>query len=41
MVEIGPTQYESVAALLAAGGLNVVMVIPDLDQRARVIVAQA
>ena len=41
MVEIGPTQYEAVAALLAAAGLNVLMVIPDLDQRARVIVAQA
>ena len=41
MVEIGPTQYEAVAALLAASGLNVLMVIPDLDQRARVVVAQA
>jgi release factor glutamine methyltransferase len=41
MVEIGPTQYEAVAALLATSGLNVLMVIPDLDQRARVIIAQA
>ena len=40
LIEIGPTQYEEVAALIAMAGLNVLMVIPDLDQRARVIVAQ-
>lgn len=40
MVEIGPTQSEQVAAILAAAGLNVLMIIPDLDQRARVVVAQ-
>ena len=41
MVEIGPTQSEAVAALFAGAGLNVQMIIPDLDQRARVVVAQA
>lgn len=41
LVEIGPTQYESTASILAVSGLSVLMVIPDLDQRARVIVAQA
>lgn len=41
MVEIGPTQSEAVAALFASAGLNVQMIIPDLDQRARVVVAQA
>lgn len=40
LVEIGPAGYEQVAALIAGAGLNVLMVIPDLDQRARVIVAQ-
>ncbi len=41
MLEIGPTQYEQVAAMLASAQLSVVMVIPDLDQRARVIVCQS
>ena len=41
LLEIGPVQYEPVAALLANAGMNVLMVIPDLDQRARVIVAQS
>jgi release factor glutamine methyltransferase len=39
MVEIGPTQYHAVAAILAAAGLLVQAEIPDLDQRPRVIVA--
>ena len=40
MVEIGPTQSHAVAAILAGGGLRVMGVIPDLDQRARVVIAQ-
>lgn len=40
LVEIGPTQYDTVAALIAGAGLNVLMVIPDLDQRPRVVLAQ-
>lgn len=39
MVEIGPTQYHEVAAILASAGLIVHAEIPDLDQRPRVIVA--
>ena len=41
MVEIGPTQSNEVAAILAAAGLRVTHVIPDLDQRPRVIIAEA
>lgn len=41
MVEIGPTQSHEVAAILATEGWNVRAVIPDLDQRPRVIVAQS
>lgn len=40
MLEIGPTQSEEVCALLANTGLNIANIIPDLDQRARVIVAR-
>ena len=41
MVEVGPTQSMAVAAILAGAGLNVTAVIPDLDQRARVVLAWA
>lgn len=40
MLEIGPTQSHEVSAILANAGWNVLAVIPDLDQRPRVIVAQ-
>ena len=40
MLEIGPTQSVEVSAILAAGGLNVNSVLPDLDQRPRVITAR-
>lgn len=39
MVEIGPTQSEAVSVILACAGWIVRAIIPDLDQRARVIVA--
>lgn len=41
MVEIGPTQYEAVAAIFAGAGLSVLRVLPDLDQRPRTILARA
>ena len=41
MLEIGPTQSEEVAMMAAIAGLAVRMIIPDLDQRARVVVAQS
>lgn len=41
MVEIGPTQSDAVAAILAGAGLSVLRVIPDLDQRPRVILARS
>ncbi len=41
MVEIGPTQSDAVAAIFAGAGLSVLRVIPDLDQRPRVILARA
>lgn len=41
MLEIGATQSLEVSAILANTGWNVLAVIPDLDQRPRVIVAQA
>lgn len=40
MVEIGPTQSQDVAAIFAAAGLCIMGIIPDLDQRARVITAR-
>ena len=39
MVEIGPTQSHQVSAIFANAGLLVHAVIPDLDQRPRVIIA--
>ncbi len=39
MVEIGPTQSHQVSAIFANAGLMVHAVIPDLDQRPRVIIA--
>jgi release factor glutamine methyltransferase len=39
MVEIGPTQGEAVSALFVAAGLEGVSVLPDMDGRARVVVA--
>lgn len=39
MVEIGPTQSHAVAAILVNSGLTVRAVIPDLDQRPRVVIA--
>ena len=41
MVEIGPTQAMEVSAILTSGGLNVHAIVPDLDQRPRVITARA
>jgi release factor glutamine methyltransferase len=41
MVEIGAGQSEAVAVTLAAAGLSVMRVIPDLDRRPRVILARA
>ena len=40
MVEVGPTQSMAVAAILADAGLCVTAVIPDLDGRARVVLAR-
>lgn len=40
MVEIGPTQSMEVAAILAASGWSVAQIVPDLDQRARVVTAR-
>ncbi|MEC3860631.1 peptide chain release factor N(5)-glutamine methyltransferase [Mesobacterium sp. TK19101] len=37
MVEIGPTQGQAVAAMMAAGGLKQISVIRDLDGRDRVV----
>lgn len=39
MVEIGPTQSYEVSAVLANAGLMVHAVVPDLDQRPRVVIA--
>ena len=39
MLEIGPTQAEAVANILASNGLSVRSIIPDLDQRPRVVTA--
>ncbi len=41
MVEIGPAQSMAVAAILAGAGLCVTNVVPDLDQRARLVLARA
>ncbi len=41
MVEIGPTQSIDVAAILAGAGLLVTDIIPDLDQRPRLVLARA
>lgn len=40
MVEIGPTQSHEVAAILAGAGLRVIQLVPDLDQRPRVLIAE-
>lgn len=40
MVEIGPTQGQAVAALFVAAGLDAVRILPDMDGRARVVVAE-
>ena len=40
MFEIGPTQGETVAGLMAAAGLRGIAVIPDLDGRDRVVTGQ-
>ncbi|MEM7190261.1 MAG: peptide chain release factor N(5)-glutamine methyltransferase [Pseudomonadota bacterium] len=40
MLEIGPDQPHAVSAILANAGWNVLMIIPDLDQRPRVVVSQ-
>lgn len=40
LLEIGPTQGAAVSALLAAQGLQDIRVLPDLDGRDRVVVAQ-
>lgn len=39
--EIGPTQPIAVGAILAGAGLLVTGIIPDLDQRARLVMARA
>jgi hypothetical protein len=41
MVEIGPAQSTAVAAILADAGLCVSGIVPDLDQRPRVVLARA
>jgi release factor glutamine methyltransferase len=41
MLEVGPTQSMAVAAILADAGLCVTAVIPDLDGRARLVLARA
>ena len=41
LLEIGPTQAMEVSAILATAGLNVLAVLPDLDQRPRVVMARA
>jgi release factor glutamine methyltransferase len=41
MLEVGPAQSMDVAAILADAGLSVLGVIPDLDGRARVVLARA
>jgi release factor glutamine methyltransferase len=41
MLEIGPTQAMPVAAILAGAGMSVTAIIPDLDQRPRLVLARA
>ncbi|QYX58569.1 peptide chain release factor N(5)-glutamine methyltransferase [Roseovarius sp. SCSIO 43702] len=41
LLEIGPTQGESVASLLSGAGFGEVRIVPDLDDRDRVVVAKA
>ena len=40
MVEIGPTQGKAVGAMMAAVGLVGARILPDLDGRDRVVMAQ-
>jgi release factor glutamine methyltransferase len=40
MLEIGPTQSEMVAAILAVRGLSVLRTIPDVDHRPRLVLAR-
>lgn len=39
LVEIGPTQGQAVAGLLAAAGLDAIRILPDMDGRDRVVTA--
>lgn len=41
LFEIGPTQGQAVAALVAAAGLQQIRILPDLDGRDRVVAARA
>ena len=41
MAEIGPTQSIPATAIFADAGLSVVGLIPDLDQRPRLVLARA
>jgi release factor glutamine methyltransferase len=41
LLEIGPTQGQAVAALLAAQGFQAIRILPDLDGRDRVVSAVA
>lgn len=41
LFEIGPTQGEAVSSYLAAAGLGAIRVLKDLDQRDRVVMAEA
>jgi release factor glutamine methyltransferase len=41
MLEVGPTQSMQVAAVLAGAGLLVTGIVPDLDGRARLVLARA
>jgi release factor glutamine methyltransferase len=40
LVEIGPTQGQSVAALFESAGLTATRIVPDLDGRDRVVFAK-
>lgn len=40
LVEIGPTQGQAVAVLFTAAGLDAIRILPDLDGRDRVVMAQ-
>lgn len=41
LLEIGPTQGQAVAGLLAAAGFGAIRILPDLDGRDRVVAARA